>query len=91
MVFDNAIFIDRSNALTWFVETHVDTRIRERFESIHPGYSAKVPTLSTNMTQSDYWNQYIVRVFNNILMINMTGIWRTDLTSRLIINIPNEY
>lgn len=49
--------------------------------------------MTTIPTQSDiyYPRTYIVTQFDNILIANMTGTWRTALVDHVVFNIPVEF
>jgi len=99
MSFDNAIYVDRTDDVStnrWYVETLAgngggSNKIREEFESTEPPFAPIAPTVDVIPTQADYWRPYIVRVFNNIIQLNVTGIWRTSYSKRLEFNIPGNY
>ena len=91
LTMDNAFFYDRTNTLTWTINTYYSSGIYQRIEFYHPDYSLMIPVLDNDATQTDPANQYIVRNFDNILQVSMTNIWRTALTSRIIVNTPPTY
>jgi len=88
---DNAYFYDRTGNLDFNVEIWRSGEIVQIHNSDHPNYNPKVPSLATFPTQTDFDNQYIVRVLDNILRLSATSFWRTSLVKKAIINVPPEF
>ena len=91
LLFDNAVFYDRSEKLDFVVEAWLGGKIKETLRSDHPNYSLLKPTLSTVPTQAEPSIQRILRNFDNIFAMSMDGIWRSELVDKIIVNIPDSY
>ena len=88
---DNAFFFDRTNKTDFVIWPMVSQTVPQEIRGQHPGYILKVPTFVTDATQTDYTNQYIVRNFDNILKLSITGIWRKPYIQKIVVNIPSSY